>query len=94
MWKANAKGGGVGGRECTGRNGRLSVDFFEVTYMQFPASPEVENFNGLTINKIIVTNMHNQKYLMEDKVKDEDDDPLKDKRCFQSFIIYMFMYMY
>lgn len=38
--------------------------------------------------------MHNQKYLMEDKVKDEDDDPLKDKRCFQSFIIYMFMYMY
>lgn len=62
--------------------------------MQFPASPEVENFNGLTINKIIVTNMNNQKYLMEDKVKDEDDDPLKDKRCFQSFIIYMFMYMY
>ena len=54
----------------------------------------MENFNGLTINKIIVTNMHNQKYLMEDKVKDEDDDPLKDKRCFQSFIIYMFMYMY
>ena len=50
--------------------------------MQFPASPKVENFNGLIINKIIVTNMHNQKYLMEDKVKDVDDDPLKDKRCF------------
>ena len=62
--------------------------------MQFPASPEVENFNGLTINKIIVTNMHNQKYLMEGKVKDEDDDPLKDKRFFQSFIIYTFIYMY
>ena len=62
--------------------------------MQFPASPEVENFNGLTINKIIVTNMHNQKYSMEDKVKDEDDDPLKDKRRFQSFIIYMFICMY
>ena len=38
--------------------------------------------------------MYNQKYLMEDKVKDEDDDPLKDKRRFQSFIIYMFIYMY
>ena len=86
MWKANAKGGG--------EEGVYRKKWKTVRGLLWSDINAIPCFSGLTINKIVVTNMHNQKYLMEDKVKDEDDDPLKDKRCFQSFIIYMFMYMY